>query len=87
MTIEQFVKLANDKRKLNKNSWVFLTENVEGINVEYKAYGTWIQVMRMGFIRTGTSMNISVKAFKYFLNSALTSELAQIENAKKGMFI
>ena len=83
MTIDEFIDHVNKKRKLNKNNWVFFTGIVEGIKVEYKAYNTWIQVLRMGFIRGGNNMNSTVKAYKYFLKSSLESELVQIEKNRK----
>jgi len=71
-TIE-FIKLANKKRLENKNQWVFLNEYVNEIPVAYKAFNTWIQVIKYNGIRSGSTMNQNVSEFKKYLLNIIES--------------
>lgn len=47
MTKKDFIALCNTKRKENTNSWVFINESVDNRNVQYKAFKTWIQILKI----------------------------------------
>ena len=34
MNTKEFLKLANSERLNNKNEWIYLSENVNGFNIE-----------------------------------------------------
>jgi hypothetical protein len=69
MNVLDFVKLANKQRLADKNSWVTLCENVNGMVVEYKAFGTWVQVMRYNGISDSSGMDMNVGEFKAYLTN------------------
>ena len=71
MTKQEFITLANTKRKEIKNSWVFLDVIVDNKHVTYKAFDTWVQVLNVGDIRNGSVMDLNVKGYLSFLNDAL----------------
>ena len=75
-TKEAFIKECNAQRKANKNAWVFLKALVDDKLVEYKAYQTWVQVLRVDGIRYDSGMDKSVKEFNAFLENVSAWEAA-----------
>lgn len=73
MVINGFVELCNKKRRENKNNWVVLMENVNGKIVEYKAYNTWVQILRIEGCEYKLSgpMDCKVRDFDKFLLESL----------------
>tara|TARA_R110000868_G_scaffold61150_3_gene185961 strand:+ start:511 stop:735 length:225 start_codon:yes stop_codon:yes gene_type:complete len=72
MTKIEFITLANKMRLANKYNWVTLLEIVDGKAVIYKAYGTWIQILRIdGGPRSSSAMELNVREYKQFLNESL----------------
>jgi hypothetical protein len=67
----EFITLCNNQRKLNKNKWIFLVEHIDNVKVEYKAFGTWVQLLRFNGIASASNMDISVKQYNEFLNNSL----------------
>lgn len=62
-----FATELNKLRLRNKNKWVFARINVNGKVVEYKAYNTWIQIMRMDGKSHPSPMDMKPTAFQLFL--------------------
>ena len=73
MNTIEFIKLANKKRLENKNEWIFLNEYVNEIPISYKAFNTWIQVIKYNGIRGGSAMNQNVSEFKKYLLDIIES--------------
>lgn len=73
-TKKEFIKECNTQRKANKTSWVFLKALVDGKLVEYKAYQTWVQVLRVDGVQYDSNMDISVKDYNAFLEDVFTWE-------------
>ena len=73
MNTTEFIKLANKKRLENKNEWIFLNEYVNEIPISYKAFNTWIQVIKYNGIRVGSAMNQNVSEFKKYLLNIIES--------------
>jgi len=73
MTKEGFIAHVNRERKANKNKWVTVIETVDGKIVEYKAFGTWVQILRIEGCeyKLSSNMDISVTEFLSFLRSSL----------------
>ena len=72
MNIKEFVKWANDERLANKGEWIQLSGIVDGNSVQYKAFNTWVQVLQVESIRTGSPMQMQVGEFKQWLEKELT---------------
>lgn len=73
MTANEFIEYANKMRRANKGKWYQLQGVVEGKFVSAKAYGTWVQRMKIQdtpYILDGP-MDCSVQAFKKFLREVL----------------
>lgn len=68
MTKLDFIKLCNSERKANKNKWVMLSGIVEGVNVQYKAFNTWVQVLNVDGKKSSNGMDESVSQYNQFLN-------------------
>lgn len=71
MTKEKFIKHVSDLRKKNKNKWVICQELIDGRFIEYKAYNTWIQILRIDGVKYSNPMNQKVKEFLLFLELTL----------------
>tara|TARA_R110000851_G_scaffold235857_1_gene388459 strand:+ start:413 stop:637 length:225 start_codon:yes stop_codon:yes gene_type:complete len=71
MNTLEFIKLANNKRLTNKNEWVFLNEIVNNKPIQYKAFDTWVQVLRYNNIQDSSSMNMNISDFKNYINNHL----------------
>ena len=69
MNINDFITLANQQRRDNKDQWIFLMERVNGKFVNYKAYNTWIQVLKIEDCpyKLSGPMDCKVKDFTNFL--------------------
>jgi len=78
MNTKDFIKLANGERLSNKNEWVFLNEAVNGVDIQYKAFGTWIQFIKAGDFNDGSGSGLNVSEFKQYL-----LEILQYINADK----
>ena len=73
MNTIEFIKLANEKRLENKNKWIFLNEYVNEIPLSYKAFDTWIQVIKYNGIKDESTMNQNVSEFKKYLSNIIES--------------
>ena len=73
MNTIEFIKLANKKRLENKDQWVFLNEYVNEIRISYKAFDTWIQVIKYNGVKDGSNMNQNVSEFKKYLLNIIES--------------
>tara|TARA_Y100000361_G_scaffold154161_1_gene178490 strand:- start:1544 stop:1771 length:228 start_codon:yes stop_codon:yes gene_type:complete len=73
MNTIEFIKLANEKRLENKNKWIFLNEYVNEIPLSYKAFNTWIQVIKYNGIKDESTMNQNVSQFKEYLLNIIES--------------
>tara|TARA_R110000782_G_scaffold234792_1_gene320859 strand:- start:261 stop:482 length:222 start_codon:yes stop_codon:yes gene_type:complete len=67
MNTKEFIQLANKKRLANKNEWVFLNEYVNNIPLAYKAFGTWVQVIKYKGVKDESNMDMNVSEFKQYL--------------------
>lgn len=73
MNTIEFIKLANKKRLENKDQWVFLNEYVNEIPILYKAFDTWIQVIKYNGIKDESTINQNVSEFKEYLLNIIES--------------
>jgi hypothetical protein len=71
MNTKEFLKLANSERLNNKNEWIYLSENVNGFNIEYKAFNTWVQVIKAGEFKDGSGAGLNVSEFKQYIKEIL----------------
>ena len=71
VTADGFIHKVNTLRKQNKDNWVFTIEKVDGKMVEYKAYNTWIQILRIDGISHASPMGLNVGGFNRHLSKAL----------------
>ena len=71
MTKAEFIVLFNKVRKANKNNWVVIIEEVNGITIKIKSYNTWIQRIEYDGLIDSGPMDCSVKAVNEFLNQAI----------------
>ena len=70
MNTKEFIKLANNKRLKNKNKWIFLNEYVNDLPISYKAFNTWVQILKYNGLNDSSPMNLNVSEFKkYLLNT------------------
>ena len=69
--IQNVIKLVNKERLANKGKWWFYAGVCNGKSFTIKAYGTWIQILKFEHedIRRSSSMDISVKEFKEYLDA------------------
>jgi hypothetical protein len=77
MTIGGFIELVNNRRKSNKGQWVQVIESVNGKVVQYKAFNTWVQILKIQDCEYKLSgpMDCSVLKYKEFLKDTLTTYL------------
>ena len=81
MNIKEFTTLANKERLKNKNDWVILTHQISEkdyknpITVNYKAFGTWIQILMINDKKLSSPMNMSITDYKNWLNENLSLEM------------
>lgn len=47
VTLKEFIDKVNKARKVYKGKWVQAVAIVDGKYVEYKAFNTWIQILRV----------------------------------------
>jgi len=67
---KEFIKLANNKRLKNKNKWIFLNEYVNDLPITYKAFDTWVQIIKYKGLNDSSPMSLNVSEFKkYLLNT------------------
>ena len=75
MTKTEFKKLANDLRRATPSKRVFLANEVNGCTVNYKAFGTWVQVFSIDgpgrAVRDGDVSDRTVKQYGEFVDSML----------------
>jgi len=71
MNTKEFLKLANSERLNNKNEWIYLSENVNGFNIEYKSFNTWVQVIKVGEFKDGSGADLNVSEFKQYIKDIL----------------
>lgn len=71
MTKSEYIKHCNDLRKANKGKWCNFTLLVGDSVVGIKFYNTWVQVLSIDGIKHSSNMELSVKEFNAFLESAL----------------
>ena len=71
MNKENFIKLVNSTRIINKDRWYVITEVVDGKLVEIKGFGTWLQIFRIDGLQQNTLMDINVTEFKNTLEKSL----------------
>ena len=72
MTIEQKTNFINNINKARLNAhggWYQGTETINGIQVKYKGFKTWVQRMEYLGIVDGSNMVLSVREFKEYLLS------------------
>lgn len=67
---ETFIGRVNLLRQKNKGQWIALSEIVDGKMVEYKAFGTWIQILRIDGVNHSSPMGMNVKQYIQHLNNA-----------------
>lgn len=70
ITATEFIKLANESRLSYKNKWVFINSILsDGRDVQYKAYNTYIQILKIDGVNYAQGMDERVAAFKNTLES------------------
>jgi hypothetical protein len=70
MNTKEFIELANKERLKDKNKWVFLNEYVNDLPISYKAFNTWVQILKYNGLNDSSPMNLNVSEFKkYLLNT------------------
>ncbi len=67
MTSSEFVTEINALRLSSKKNWYVWGGEVNGVRIRLKGFGTWIQRIEIGGIVDGSTMDISVAAFKKYL--------------------
>ena len=70
MTVSQFVHDVNQKRR-DFNGWYCWSGNVNGKEIQIKAYKTWIQVAYVNGVKHSSPMDLSVYRFKQFLENLI----------------
>lgn len=70
---EAFKKAFNELRRISKNKWYGWTGVVGEKVVEVKAYGTWLQILRVNNVNSSGLADISVKEFNQTLDNALSN--------------
>jgi hypothetical protein len=68
-----FIARFNCERKANKNRWIWLDGEIDGIRVQTKSYNTWIQIAKLGDKRDCGPMDCSVKDMNEWLTKFLKS--------------
>ena len=71
MNTKDFLKIANAQRLANKNNWVYLKEIVNGKELNYKAFGNWVQFIQVGRFKDGSNMGLNVSEFKQYITDTL----------------
>lgn len=71
MNTKDFLQLANKQRLDNKDTWIFLTEYVNGKELQYKAFNTWVQFIKVGNFKDSSNMNLNVSEFKNYITDTL----------------
>jgi len=70
MNTKEFIELANKERLKDKNKWVFLNEYVNDLPITYKAFNTWVQILKYNGLNDSSPMSLNVSEFKkYLLNT------------------
>lgn len=81
MNIKEFTKFANSERLNNKNEWVFINTKIHesgyknSLDIKYKAFDTWIQVLSVNGKKLSNTMNMSITDYKNWLNKNLSLEM------------
>ena len=71
ITADGFIQKVNLLRLKNKGKWVQAIEMVEGKMVEYKAYNTWIQILRIDGMNYPSLMDLKVRDYTAHLSKVL----------------
>ena len=71
MNKEELIKHLNMLRKSNVNKWVFFDGFCNDKKIQYKAYGTGVQLLQIDNIVCSSCADISVKDYNNFLSEAL----------------
>ena len=71
ISADGFIQKVNNLRRKNKDKWVQAIEMVEGRMIEYKAFNTWIQILRIEGINHSSTMGLNATGFTNHLNKAL----------------
>ena len=71
MTKAEFITLFNKTRRSNKNRWVVIIEEVNGLVIKTKSYNTWIQRIEYDGLIDSAPMGCSVKQVNEFLNNTI----------------
>lgn len=70
ITATEFTELANKARLANRDKWVFINSILsDGRDVQYKAYNTYIQILKIDGVNYAQGMDERVAAFKTTLES------------------
>jgi hypothetical protein len=65
-----FTETFNNLRLANKDNWVFFHDMRQGKEISYKAFNTYIQVMRIDGINHAGSCDVKVSEFKAQIDKA-----------------
>jgi hypothetical protein len=68
--VSEAVSAINKHRLANKNKWYLFGGFVNDKPVQGKAYGTWIQILRINSVDNSGCMDISVATFKAHLTQS-----------------
>ena len=73
---QTLIKLINKHRLNNKNNWYQCNVSCNGYNYKIKGYNTWVQLCYVYkdnelLYNNPSSMDISIKEFKQFLNNTI----------------
>lgn len=71
MTKEEFLKLVNCERLANKKQWIFVNEIVEGKQVQFKSFETYLQIYKINGIDHAPSMGLNVGEWKQAIKDGL----------------
>lgn len=74
--ISNLIKLFNQERKANKNTWLFFNYSIHGEDIAIKSFNTYIQVIKIGDrVKDSGPMDCKVKDMTQFLKDILHSTL------------
>lgn len=72
MTKDEFIKHVNSERKKNKDKWVTIQKEVDGVLIAIKFFNTWIQLMYTNDgINYSGMMDVKVSEFNKHLKEVL----------------
>ena len=73
MTKIDFTKTVNKLRLDNRDKWVFYSAVINGVTVDYKAFNTWVQLLKFDDINYASTIGFSVGDYKEFLRDTLVN--------------